>query len=85
MASATYILQVLQGIKVTDMNGSIPYKEAIKGRYEGVYDPTYDNQQSLFTTWLELDNAIKVLSDASLANQETYGASDIYYKGDWSK
>ena len=86
MASATYILQVLQALKVTDMNGSIPYSEAIKGRYEGVYNPKYDNQQALFTTWLtELDNAIKVLSDASLANQETYGASDIYYKGDWNK
>jgi len=86
MASVTYILQVLQGLKVTDMNGSIPYSDAIKGRYEGVYNPAYDNQQTLLTTWLsELDNTIKVLSDISLASQETYGAADIYYQGDWNK
>jgi hypothetical protein len=86
MGSVTYILQVLQGIKVTDMNGSIPYTEAIKGRYDGVYNPVYDNQQTLFTTWLtELDNAIGVLANSALTNQETYGASDIYYNGDWIK
>lgn len=86
MAAVTYILQVLQGLKVTDMNGSIPYTEAIKGRYEGAYNPVYNNQQLLFTTWLgELDNTIKVLADASITNQETYGNSDIYYKGDWNK
>ncbi len=86
MAAVTYILQILQGIKVTDMNGSIPYTEAVKGRYEGVYNPAYNNQQTLFTTWLtELDNSIQVLENSALANQETFGNSDIYYKSDWNK
>ena len=28
MASVTYIIQIFQGLKVTDMNGSIPYTQA---------------------------------------------------------
>ena len=85
MAAVTYILQVLQGMKVSDMNGSIPYSEADQGRYEGNYSPVYDIQQSLFDTWLkELTDAIAVLENNSSA-QQSYGASDIYYKSDWTK
>lgn len=85
MAAVTYILQVLQGIKVSDMNGSIPYSEADQGRYEGNYSPVYDTQQSLFDTWLkELTDAIVVLENNS-STQQSYGASDIYYGSDWTK
>src|SRR5690606_21605139 len=85
MQEVTYIRQVLHGIKVTDMNGSIPYSEAIRGRYEAYYSPVYDTQESLFNTWLgELDNAISILSDNSLPDQLTYGNSDIFYGGDWT-
>ncbi|HRO45391.1 SusD/RagB family nutrient-binding outer membrane lipoprotein [Agriterribacter sp.] len=86
MQEVTYIIQALHGIKVTDMNGSIPYTGAIKGRYEADYSPAYDTQESLFTTWLgELDNAISILSNSSLSNQLAYGNSDIFYQGDWTK
>ena len=86
MQEVTYIIQALHGIKVTDMNGSIPYKDAIQGRYETNYSPAYDTQESLFNTWLsELDNAISVLSNSSLSDQLTYGNSDIFYGGDWTK
>ena len=86
MAAVTYVLQVLQGIKVTDMNGSIPYSEAEQGRYTGNYSPAYDTQQTLFDTWLkELTGAISVLENNSLSNQQSYGSSDIYYGGDWTK
>ncbi|MBZ5858883.1 SusD/RagB family nutrient-binding outer membrane lipoprotein [Flavihumibacter profundi] len=86
MAAVTYIIQVLHGIKVTDMNGSIPYSEAIKGRYEGKYDPVFDTQEQLFTTWLsELNSAIGTLSAASTATEKSYGNSDVYYKSDWTK
>ncbi len=86
MQEVTYIIQALHGIKVTDMNGSIPYTGAIKGRYEADYSPAYDTQEALFTTWLgELDNAIGILSNSSLSNQLTYGNSDIFYQGDWTK
>jgi hypothetical protein len=82
----TYIVQVLHGLKVTDMNGSIPYTNAAKARSEGKFDPEYDTQQALFDIWLgELDNAIAVLSDNSLTNQFTYGNADVYYKGDYTK
>ncbi|GGH02966.1 hypothetical protein GCM10007415_43900 [Parapedobacter pyrenivorans] len=86
MGAVTYILGVYYGIRVTDMNGSIPYSEAILARYEDKFDPLFDTQQTLFTQWLgELDNAIQVLSDASLLNQESYGDADIFYQSDWVK
>lgn len=86
MGAVTYVLQVLQGIKVTDMNGSIPYTQAEQGRYTGSYSPAYDTQETLFATWIkELDDAIAVLENNSLPAQQSYGASDIYYGSDWVK
>ncbi len=86
MGATTYILQVLQGIKVTDLNGSIPYSEAIKGRYEGVFNPVFDTQETLFVTWLsQLNSAITTLSAANTPTTKSFGTSDVYYKGDWIK
>lgn len=86
MGAVTYVLQALHGIKVTDMNGSLPYSEALQGRYKGNFSPVYDKQEDLFNTWLqELDNAIAVLSDNSLTNQNSYGNADVFYKSDWNK
>ena len=86
MAAVTYVLQILQGIKVTDMNGSIPYTQAEQGRYAGNYSPVYDTQSILFDTWLkELNDAIAVLENNSLPTQQNYGSSDIYYGSDWTK
>lgn len=86
MGATTYILQVLFGIKVTDMNGAMPYSTAIQGRYEEVQNPAYDSQESLFTKWLaELDNAIAVLSNTNVPLQQTYGNNDILYLSDWNK
>lgn len=85
MVAVTYVLQVLHGIKVTDMNGSIPYTQAAKGRTEAIFNPEYNTQQQLFNTWLtELDNAITALS-ASTGEQASYGNSDIYYQSNWNK
>lgn len=86
MSATTYILQVLFGIKVTDMNGSVPYSQAIQGRYESLQNPVYDNQESLFTMWLtELDNAIATLSNTNLSTQASYGSNDILYGSNWTK
>lgn len=86
MEAITYVIQILHGIKVTDMNGSIPYTEALKGRYDADYGPAYDSQETLFDTWLnELNKAINILSNSSLTDQQTYGNSDIFYRSDWSK
>lgn len=85
-AQLTKVLQILHGLKVSDMNGSIPYSEAAKGRAEFKFDPVYQKQEELFNLWLgELDNAITVLSDNALGNQFNYGGADIYYAGDWTK
>ena len=85
MAAITYVLQILQGIKVTDMNGSIPYSEAEEGRYDSKYNPVYDSQDTLFNSWIsELNSAITDLS-GSTADQQSYGTADFYYKSDWVK
>lgn len=82
----TYILQVLHGLKVTDMNGSIPYTQAIEGRYDAMYSPVFDEQSALINNWLtQLNDAIKVLSDNTLPTQVTYSQSDIFYQSDWVK
>jgi hypothetical protein len=86
MKAVTYIISTLHGLKVTDMNGSIPYTEAIKGRYEAKYSPAFDSQEQLFATWLtELNEAIATLSAAPTASEKSYGNSDVLYKGDWTK
>lgn len=85
MSAITYILQTLHGMKVSDMNGSIPYTEAAKARAEGVFNPVYNTQQELFNTWLsDLDNAISVLGE-NASTQANPGNADVYFKGDWTK
>ena len=84
MVAATYIVQVFQGLKVTDMNGSIPYTEAIKGRADGKYNPVYDNQKTLFDTWVKELNASIALLESNLDSQESFGSNDVFFKGDWS-
>ncbi|MFT3748428.1 MAG: SusD/RagB family nutrient-binding outer membrane lipoprotein [Agriterribacter sp.] len=85
MAVVPYILQVCEGLKVTDMNGSIPYSEANMARSDNKYNPVYDNQEVLLNNFLsQLDQAITVLSGSS-SDQQTYGNADIYYKGDFTK
>ena len=85
-AALTNVLQVLHGLKVTDMNGSIPYSDAVKGRYDKEFDPQYDSQQQLIEVFLQqLDASIAVLSNNSLENQYEFENADIYYTGDWTK
>src|SRR5690349_16820779 len=60
--AVTYVVQVLHGLKVTDMNGSIPYLQAMQARTDNNFKPAYDNQKVLYDTWLkELDGAISDL------------------------
>lgn len=85
MRAVTLVLQALHGIKVSDMNGSIPYTQATKGRTDAVFNPEYNTQQQLFDIWLsELNEAITALSDNS-GTQISYGTADVYYKSDWNK
>lgn len=86
MVAVTHVIQVLHGLKVTDMNGSIPYSEAIQGRYQSKYSPVFDTQEQLFNTFLtDLDAAISTLSAAATDGEKSFGSSDVLYKGDWVK
>lgn len=81
----SYIPQVMMALKVSDMNGSIPYTEANKGRDEGIFNPKYDTQETLFNIWLkELSDAITVLQN-STADQINFGPNDVFFKGDVTK
>lgn len=81
----TYIPQVMMALKVSDMNGSMPYTEANKGRDEAKYSPKYDNQEALYTVWLkELSDAITTLQKNS-GNQVSFGNNDVFYRGDVTK
>lgn len=84
MEAVTYIIQIFQGLKVTDMNGSIPYTEANMGRSDGKYDPVYDSQKTLFDTWVKELNASIAVLESNLENQESLGNNDVFYRGDWS-
>jgi hypothetical protein len=81
----TFVPPVIKAIPYSDMRGSIPWSEAMKGRYENHYTPKYDTQKELYEQWLvELNAAISVLlSDAS--DQVTYGPQDFIYNGDFAK
>lgn len=81
----TYIPQIMMALKVSDMNGSMPYTEANKGRDEAKYSPKYDNQETLYTVWLkELTDAIATLQKNS-ANQVSFGNNDVFFRGDVTK
>lgn len=85
MRAATYVVSILQALKVSDLNGSIPYSEAIQGRKTGNFTPVYDSQKALYDLWLtELTASVNTLS-ASSADQESYGTADIFYQSDWIK
>lgn len=81
----TFIPQVMMALKVSDMNGSIPYTEANQGRFESNYSPKFDSQEALYSTWLgELSAAIATLQK-NLSNQVSLGNNDIFYRGDVTK
>jgi SusD/RagB-like outer membrane lipoprotein len=82
----TYVASILHGLKVTDMNGAIPYTNATKARTEGRFDPEYDSQETLLNLWLaELNTSITTLRDNSLTGQYSFGGADVFYKGDYVK
>jgi hypothetical protein len=85
ISAITYIPQVMMALKVSDMNGSIPYTEANQGRDAAKYNPKYDNQESLFNIWLkELSDAITILQTQT-DDQVKLGNNDVFYAGDVTK
>lgn len=85
ISAITYIPQVMMALKVSDMNGSIPYTEANQGRDAAKYNPKYDSQESLYNIWLqELSDAIVTL-EKPLTDQVLYGTNDVFFGGDVTK
>ncbi|MEQ6119469.1 SusD/RagB family nutrient-binding outer membrane lipoprotein [Reichenbachiella sp. MALMAid0571] len=85
LGAITYIVQAFHGLRVTDLFGSIPYTQAAKARIEGIFNPDYDDQATLFDTWIaELDDAIAVLDESQVDDIDLLTA-DFIYGGDWDK
>lgn len=86
MNAITYIIQIYHALRVTDVYGSMPYSDALKGRYNGSFQPAFDNQQELFNTWLtELDATLNTLKADHGVSQLGFGDADFIYKSDWAK
>lgn len=68
---------------VSDINGSIVYSEAFKGRYGGTLKPIYNDQEELFTILDgELKDAVSVLKTKQSVDQVSFKESDLFYQGD---
>lgn len=69
----------------TDMSGAMAYSEAYQGRYTNppLLTPKYDTQEELFELWEnQLKETVDILSDGS--TQQSLGAQDLIYKGDYT-
>ncbi|MFA6944530.1 MAG: SusD/RagB family nutrient-binding outer membrane lipoprotein [Pedobacter sp.] len=70
--------------RLTDLYGDIPYSEANKS-LTGLFQPKYDLQSYIYTDMLkELEESANSLD----ASKPTFGASDLFYKGNtvqWKK
>lgn len=68
---------------ISDVIGSIPYKEAFQARQGGTMTPAYDSQSSLYATLeAELKAIVNTLKTKQPVEQETYGTSDLYFGKD---
>ncbi len=92
MRAVTYVLQIQLTMPVSDIFGSMPYREAMRGRYEGNYSPKFDTQSEQYTAWLsELDSTIAILlqpapmAAATGQTLQDYGNADGFYNNDWRK
>jgi hypothetical protein len=86
LKALTYPIQIQPAIFNTDLTGSLVYTEAGLAPYTSppLITPKYDNQESLFNTWLtELNNTITTLTTAQ--NQVMLGNQDVIYGGDYTK
>uniref|UniRef100_UPI003217C038 SusD/RagB family nutrient-binding outer membrane lipoprotein n=1 Tax=uncultured Draconibacterium sp. TaxID=1573823 RepID=UPI003217C038 len=88
LRALTFPVQIATALTVTDNTGSMVYTEAGLAPYTNppLLTPVYDNQETLFNTWLtELDQAIIGLTAES---QLSMGNQDRIYNGDnakWAK
>ncbi|MCW3107154.1 MAG: SusD/RagB family nutrient-binding outer rane lipoprotein [Segetibacter sp.] len=75
------ILRVYTYHQLTDVAGDIPYSQAVKGE-EGTLSPKYDTQKDIYLDMFkELDESATSFD----ATKPTFGANDLFYKGDVTK
>ncbi len=83
------ILKVYQYWYVSDVNGSLPYKEAFQARYQGTLTPKYETQDELYHLFdADLKEAATILNTVQKEEQLSYGQADLYFQGDakkWAK
>jgi len=85
LRALTFPVQIAPALTMTDNRGSMVYTEAGLAPYTNppLLTPVYDNQETLFNTWLaELDEAIAGLT---ADNQFSMGSQDRIYNGDYGK
>ncbi len=91
LRAMTYFVQIYYGIRVTDVMGSLPYKEAWQAFYTTppLFTPVYDTQSELFTEWdAQLKNSIEVLSNPVMNGERQVDQilpdnhQDLIYGGD---
>ncbi len=85
LLAATKIWRVLVYQRLTDLYGDIPYFEAGEGFLNGIYQPPYTPQDSIYMDLHEELQEALALFDSS---KPTYGASDLVFSGDiaqWKK
>jgi hypothetical protein len=72
------IIRVYTYHQLTDVAGDIPYSQAVKGE-EGTLSPKYDTQKDIYLDMFkELDESAASFD----ASKPTFGANDLFYKGD---
>ncbi|WP_341840956.1 SusD/RagB family nutrient-binding outer membrane lipoprotein [Chitinophaga caseinilytica] len=85
IAAIATVHKVWGAWRTTDVNGSIPYSEAMGARTDQNFTPKYDNQAALYAQFdAELKGAIAALTTPA-AGQISFGNADVFYGGDAAK
>jgi hypothetical protein len=83
------IPKIYYSFYVSDINGSLAYKEAFQARDGGTLTPKYESQQELYALWdKRLKEVIGILKSTPATPQVSLGKNDLYYHGDaalWAK
>ncbi len=87
LLAAAKIMRVWIFSYLTDLFGDVPYSEALQGlNKDGVTQPKYDTQESIYTDFFnELEDANNLLD---LSKVVSFGSADLFFAGDplkWKK
>ena len=81
----TQVVRVIMYHRLTDLYGDVPYSEAGKGFLEGITQPKYDAQSTIYPDMLaKLEAAATGLNGSN----RSFGSGDLIYQGDvdqWRK